>query len=122
MKVSEKHTSRQQIHTIGEIVGRHKRGILVVVMLFLVVFEITYAGNIGYGIKWLSCGQRPVLYEKWNASLFGVQPVSIRITHNPGFFAEKTLFFNGSYRLFCNVEEAENAARETPYSVINRNY
>jgi len=103
-------------------IRQHKRVLMTVVVLFLILFEVGYAGNVTYVIKWVSCGERPVLFEKWDSSFFGVQPLNIRITQNPGFLTEKTFFFNNSYKLYCKTSEAENAANKIPYSVVRRNY
>ena len=120
--MNENNTSKQQIQVMKDFIRRYRLVLIIVVTLSLVVFEIGYAGNIAYGVKWMSCRERPVLFEQWNSSYFGVQPLNIQITRDPGFFKEKTFFFNENYRLYCNLKEAEDAASRIPYSVTHKNY
>ena len=111
-----KRTSRRQIHTMKNFIYRHLVGIGGICVGLLLVIEILFIGNIAYGIKWVQCGQRPVV-EIISVPFvsFGSQPSRVSIIQSPDFFEEKFSPADNNRRLFCSLNSAESAAAKIAY-------
>ncbi len=91
--------------------NKSRRRWLIVILIIIVLgllFDIFMVGNIGYAVKWVECGQRPVVVRLSTGIRFGAEPIDVTVIEKPGFFDIKDVFSPlVDSKLYCNTEEAK---------------
>lgn len=83
----------------------------IVISVFLILgmlFDIFMVGNLGYAVKWVECGQRPVVVRSSTGFLSTGQQMEVLIIEKPGFFDLKDIlvpFVDSA--IYCDVNQAK---------------
>ena len=93
---------------------QHIKAVTITAIGIVVAIDLVFIGNICYAMKWVYCGQQPVLTATYSEGL-GIEspPVHADVWTHPGFFQYKNSIVPTALskaEISCTLNEARSVA------------